>query len=150
VVDTARPAPLLVITIGLLSALVSCSRPVPPEEVRIRAEQSNPSWQNYPEDIKAQLGAGPAAQWQGEPIRAIRRNATVHVVFHVTGPWATYDAAMPVLLRDPYGNIYRNTTFHREEGETVYVFDLKEEAATGPLAWVEVKYPHHVRRLIPE
>jgi len=146
----ARPALLLVITVGLLPALTNCSRPVSPDEIRIRAEQSNPSWQNYPEDIKAQLGAGPAAEWQGEPTRAIRKHTTVHVLFHVTGPWATYDAAMPVLLRDPYGNTYRNSAFHREQGETVYVFDLKEEAATGPLAWVEVKYPHHVRRLIPE
>lgn len=139
-------AALIILPIALFTSF-DAANPVPDEELQTRVAESAPAWDGYQEDIKAQIGATPVAQWRGEPRKVEREGNTLRVTFRVAGPWAEGSAAMPILLQDPYGATYQNATAEvRGGGEIEYSFELAG-SATQTLPWVKVRYPHHEKRL---
>ena len=123
-----------------------CGASISDEELKRRTEASQPTWPNYEEDIKAQVGAGPVAEWAGKPIEASVIGDAVEVTFRVTGPWSQRAAAIPVLLRDPTGGIHRNTRTTTGNGPVIYTFSLPEQTLIP--AWLELKFPHGEKRLV--
>ena len=118
-----------------------------PGDLRRRVALSNPDWANYQEDIKAQIGAAPVAQWQGKPVRVWRDGAVIQVTFKLEGPWAERDMVIPVLIRDPLGHERRHLSYSLQLPEVIYSFQLGEEASEALIPWIVVKYPHHEERL---
>ncbi len=136
---------------GILFPLAACVPSIDEADLARRCVQSRPEWNNYDEDIKAQIGATAAAQWDGEPLRAHAGNGQVQVTFAIRGPWEKRSAALPVLMRDPYGNTLRDSgEAGRNGSERTYTFILPAATAEGSLPWIEIKYLHHERRLVPE
>jgi len=121
---------------------------VPPDELARRTATSRPTWRNYQEDIKAQIGATPVAQWRGTLEAAQRDGATVRVTCRLAGPWAQRRSAVPILLREPRGGIHRNQRAECRDGRVTYVFQIGEDAARAALPWIELKYPHGEKRLV--
>ncbi len=136
---------LLLLAVALLA--YRNAQGVSPEELQHRCEASRPEWRSYQEDIKGQIGAAPAAKWQGSPIRAEHKGAKVRVTFLLDPPWAAYEASIPVLLRDPLGKTRLSSTCERDGPRRIYTFALTTDQAPGRLPWIEVRYPHHERRL---
>ncbi len=120
---------------------------VPVEELAGRVQRSMPRWANYQEDLKGQLGSTPVARWKGRPIRARVAGAEISVVFEVSGAWAGYDFALPVLLKDHLGAVYRNSGASRTGPEVEYLFRMRDHVEGTPVPWVEIAYPHHFQRL---
>lgn len=135
---------LLAVTVGIIAMVKA--QGVPEAELARRCAASVPAWNNYQEDIKGQVGAAPVAQWRGDPVWARHSGDRLEVAFALLPPWSEYACALPVLLRDPLGNDYRNVSASRRDGVRVYAFFLAEGARAG-LPWVEVHYPHHQLRL---
>jgi len=113
-----------------------------------RCAQARPAWENYQEDIKGQVGAGPAAQWEGEFLGAYYEDNSILVVFELAGPWADHDFGIPVLLRDPYGKLHRHDVLIRHRGKHVYRFELPGDQDPAAMPWVEIQYPHHRRKAV--
>lgn len=118
------------------------------EEIARRVAESHPVWANYPEDIKAQVGAGPVAEWAGAPESLIHESGYIRVTFTLSGPWAERKTAMPILLREPRGGVVRNEAADFEDGRVVYLFDIGTAATELKLPWVELQYPHAQKRLV--
>jgi len=118
-----------------------------PEELARRCSDSFPAWQSYQEDIKAQIGARPVAEWEGRPTGVIQEGRQVRVTFLLSEPWKGRQAALPVLLRDPLGVVYRNLGAESRGAERVYLFELTETSAVSPLPWLELQFPRGERRL---
>lgn len=116
-------------------------------ELAGRVLRSQPDWADYQEDLKGQLGATPVARWKGRPLRARVDGAEVSIVFEVSGVWAEYDFALPVLIKDHLGKSYRNRSARRANSEVEYLFQLTGHTEGTRLPWVEVAYPHHLERL---
>jgi len=118
-----------------------------PADLAQRVASSRPTWENYHEDVKAQVGATPVAQWVGEPESAARVPRGVRVTFLVTGAWAQRDCAPPVLLRDPRGEVHRSVRAAIAGGRVAYSFEWPgSEGALLP--WIELRYPHGEKRLV--
>ena len=117
------------------------------EELAQRVQRSFPDWADYQEDLKAQLGATPVARWEGAPLRARVAGDEVTVVFEVSGPWAEYDFALPILIKDHLGMVYRNNAARRTGPEVEYTFQLKDRVEGTSVPWVEIAYPHHFQRI---
>lgn len=118
------------------------------EELDRRVAAAQPEWGSYMEDVKAQVGAGPVAQWAGRPTSAFYAAGAVRVVFALEGPWAQRRAAMPVLLRTPYGGVFRDSQAQCHSGTVGYVFRLDNAGVPDSLPWAEIKYPGGERRLV--
>ena len=123
------------------------STEVSAEELGRRVQRSVPRWANYQEDLKAQVGSTPLARWEGSPIRARVAGDEITVAFEVSGPWAEYDFALPVLLKDHLGNVYRNRAAGHRNSEIEYIFQLTDRVEGTSVPWVEIAYPHHFQRL---
>lgn len=118
------------------------------EELGRLTETSQPRWDSYQEDIKGQIGARPVALWEGEPVSARAQDGVATVTFVVRGPWATYGAAIPLLLRGPEGAIHRHSDVRFENNSVIYIFGSVEEPALAQtVPWVLIKYPHNEKRL---
>lgn len=138
-----------VVWFAAIAGLAACApEAVTPSELADRTAQSAPTWQSYTEDLKAQLGARPAAQWQGAVVSVRRDGAAVEVSFALSGPWAERDVFAPVLLREPLGSTLRSVDAARRGNVATYRFELDDRAARAPLPWVQVKFPHGERRII--
>lgn len=122
-----------------------CAVPVSDEELAARVEGAHPTWQSYQEDLKAQLGAGPVAEWQGELVAAVQEGETLRLTFQLTGPWSGRDCFAPVLVADPREILHPPVSAVREKDSVVYRFSLP---SAGPLPWVEVKFPNGQMRLV--
>jgi len=118
-----------------------------PEELARRCADSFPAWQSYQEDIKAQIGARPVAEWKGRPTGVLQDGRHVRVTFLLTEPWNGRGAVLPVLLRDPLGVVYRNVGFESRGSERIYLFELTETSAVSRLPWIELQFPHSEMRL---
>jgi hypothetical protein len=116
------------------------------EELSRRIAEADPGWDDYEEDIKAMIGPAEVAEWQGEPVRAWRDGNIVKVEFALRGSWAQRPFAIPILLRDPALSVHRHTDAEWDAGHLTYTFEL-ESASPRALPWVEVAYPHHIRRI---
>ena len=141
------PAFLEVTLLVVLSMIVARCRaePLSQGELVRRTQECQPTWQDYPEDIKAQIGARPIAEWGGEPVEVGCEGDSLSVVFRLEGPWATRDAVIPVLLKDPRGGVRRHGETRRDGPLVTYVFTLPD-ADTQP-SWLEVLYPTGQRRI---
>ena len=119
------------------------------EELTARIAASTPQWANYPEDIKAQIGAQSVASWAGHPVAAMRADSALEVTFRLTGRWGEENhPGMPILLRDPFGNELQSDATHcNANGEIVYAFRLDEGSLNAAFPWVEIMYPHDQRQL---
>lgn len=117
------------------------------EELAQRVQRSFPDWANYQEDLKGQLGATPVARWEGRPLRARVARSEVSIVFEVSGAWAEYDFALPILLKDHLGKVYRNRFTRHTNSEVEYIFHLTNRVEGTSVPWIEVAYPHHLERL---
>ncbi len=118
-----------------------------PGDLIRRTALSNPDWANYQEDIKAEIGAAPVAQWQGRPVTAEHLGSSVRVTFKLTGPWADREVVIPVLLRDPLGHDRRHRSYEIASPNVTYVFPIGESVSVNAVPWIMLKYPHHEERL---
>jgi len=158
----ASPPPLPERTFGLREVLVlgaglavagvlavialSGAQSISPEEIARRCKESTPRWDSYQEDIKAQLGARPAAQWRGHPLSARLERGRLYLTMSIEGPWSELDCAMPLLLRDPSGEVHTSHEADGDGGERTYRFTLPD-AGSQRYPWVELHYPHNVLRI---
>jgi len=136
----------LVAALGFLIAFYAAVNraSVDPVEIAARCATAKPVWQNYQEDVKGQVGASATATWRGRPVRLETEGNTARLTMHVEPPWSDYDAAMPILLRDPLGHTVQNDPTATGRVERVYTFQLPGVAGAP---WVEIHYPHQERRL---
>jgi hypothetical protein len=104
-------------------------------------------WLSYQEDIKGSIGAQAVANWDGIPVEVRQEGPEVTVIFSLKPPWSDYEAAVPVLLRDPMGRQYPQKTTTREGNRRKYLFCLDTASAASPLPWIEIRYPHSERRI---
>ncbi len=135
--------------IGLLFVVVAYlagGQTLSPEELLRRCAASQPAWNGYQEDIK-EIGAGPVAQWQGRPVSLRVAGKTVYLTVALEAPWAEWEAALPLLMKTPEGQVYRQVRYRHEAGECVYEFDaLSTDVSTLP-PWLDIQYPHTRKRL---
>lgn len=119
------------------------------EELTARIAASTPQWANYPEDLKAQIGAQPVASWIGHPVAATRADSAVEVTFRLAGRWGKeHHPGLPILLRDPLGNELKSDAAQCDANrEIVYAFRYPEGSQNDALPWVEIMYPHQQRQL---
>ncbi len=117
------------------------------EELARRVQRSFPEWADYQEDLKGDLGSTPVARWEGRPVRARVAGSEVSIVFEVSGPWAEYDFALPILLKDHLGKVYRNNETRRTGSEVAYTFRLRDHVEGTSVPWMEIAYPHNLQRL---
>jgi hypothetical protein len=75
------------------------------EELSTLVSKCNPIWANYNEDLKGQIGSTPVARWKGKPVRASIEENKAIVVFAIEGYWADLDVFLPILAREPLGDI---------------------------------------------
>lgn len=115
---------------------------MPIEEVAQRCREAQPAWQSYSEDIKGQVGARPVALWRGEVIEARQKGESVEVVFLLEAPWSRWEAAMPILLREPAGNVILGAADSQPSEQRTYRFTLFAPGQAAPLPWIELQYPH--------
>ena len=112
-----------------------------PEALLERCRASRPEWAGYQEDIKGQIGAGPVAAWKGELTAIVQRGGTVSVTFHLEPPWSGFEAALPVLLRDPMGGVHYPGPARADGALREYTFVLGAEASGTAFPWLEVRAP---------
>jgi len=105
-------------------------------------------WQDYGEDIKAGVGATPAAQWHGRPVEARLGESGIDVSFEVDGLWASYDFGIPILLRTPEEQVLTPTQYVRAEPGGVYTFRHPGPLDAVSTPWVELRYPPNEERRI--
>lgn len=140
----------LFVRVSLCAAFVAaagCGAPLDVELLRERTANAAPSWNNYTEDLKAQLGATACAVWAGVPIGIRRESANIEITFTLEGPWREFSFGVPVLLMAPDGSIYRNQSCTVSQGKAVYGFKLKAEGAAMEFPWVHVRFPTGEKRL---
>jgi len=113
-------------------------------ELATLVQRARPTWIDYGEDIKAELGATPAARWDGHPVSAHIDGNRLTVSFEVAPPWRDYAFGIPVLVRDPLG------TMHRARGyqKGTYEFTLDGFAPGAVIPWVELRFPPYEERRI--
>lgn len=129
---------------------MSSRRPVSLEELQRRTQASRPAWERYHEDVKAQVGAGPVAEWEGEPVEAVVAGHELRIAFALRGAWAGREAAIPVLIRDPAGRQFQSSDAQIEGERVLYRFLLPYDSDPFTLSWIEVRYPKGERRMIPK
>ena len=118
------------------------------DELAERIAASHPGWNNYQEDIKAQIGAAQVARWEGRPIEASRNADSVVVTFEIEGLWEARDLAIPVLLRDPMGTTLGESRVDFDRGLAHYTFSLTENWVDSDIPWVDLQYPHRELRIV--
>lgn len=128
-----------------LLLLLSVNESLSEDELARRVAQSQPSWNNYDEDLKAQLGAAPVAQWEGSLSGIQWEPGVVRVSFSLRGDWAERDAAIPVLVKLPTGETMRHESALRAGGQVEYRFP---SSCDIPPRWVRVRYPFYGERRI--
>ena len=132
---------------GLLSTALSgaCSGTVDLERLGAACARCVPSWGSYDEDLKSGIGPSETATWAGRPLRAECRDGRLDLTMHIEGPWASYPAAAPVLIRDPQGQVYRHERVDGAGSERTYRYRIA--GADGrPWLWFSVRYPMHEER----
>ena len=134
--------------LSLLTLHLACSPGVTDAELARRVAAAHPAWQSYEEDIKAQLGAGPAAEWSGS-LDAVRCDAeSIRATFRVVGPWSRRTVAAPILMREPTGRVLQNRDASNDGGSVTYVFDRPSTLTSDVPAWLEFRFPHGEGRVV--
>lgn len=141
----AAVAVLLIAALVAVIAAVNAQDPSPADLV-LRCRASQPAWNGYQEDVK-EIGARPVARWHGEPVSLTFKPGEVRLTMALSPPWDAWEAALPVLLKDPEGRVVRNDFDEREGALRVYVFKRPETAADPRPPWLEIQFPHTRQRL---
>ena len=146
-----RWAVTVALTAALAAGMVVIARmgayQADPNELTKRCADSHPVWVSYQEDIKGQVGAQSVALWRGRLAEVRQESGSITVTFQLDPPWVDYEAAVPVLLRDPMGHEYRQDAVEREGGARRYLFHLDTQTGASTLPWVDVHFPHTERRI---
>lgn len=129
----------------LIYASLVPGKTVSPAEVTERCRASQPEWRSYDEDVKSQIGATPVAAWSADPVAVQATPSSYALTFTLRGVWLDYDAVLPVLVRDPFGQVLRSTAVTREGDHITYQFPVDNAGAVAP--WLEIRYPRHERRV---
>jgi hypothetical protein len=134
---------LIVLGVACVAAgvIVLPKQPVQPASLAARVEAADPTWANYDEDVKAQVGARGFSEWRGEPVSARREGDVLQVEVALEGPWAGRSVALPLLLRTPLRVTYAPADAAVASGKATYRFELGREDAEASLSWVELRYP---------
>ena len=114
-------------------------------ELRDRVNKTRTDWANYHEDLKGQIGSTPVARWKGEPTQSRVQENTIEIDFEISGYWTQTEVNLPILIRDPLGKTYPDTSSTRKDGIVTYSFRIP--SGTDQLSWIELKYPHATRRI---
>lgn len=139
----------------LLSAVVSClfltacDPKINETELAALAGKAHPVWTNYQEDIKAQIGATPVAQWRGTPRHAWKDAEGIHVQFDIEGAWKKRACVIPILIRDNGGTEYLSPKGVVEQGTVTYTFPSASLNSVFANT-IEIKYPNEERQLVLE
>ncbi len=131
----------------LAAAVVACdSAPDEPTETELArlVQRARPVWENYGEDIKAELGATPVARWSGRLVEARVEGNRVTLTFDVGPPWRDYAFGIPVLVRDPLGAVHRASSYRAG----AYEFVLGGFAPGAVIPWIEIQFPPYEERRI--
>lgn len=139
---------VVVLSLAIVSSLART--PLTEDELAKRVLASEPTWESYQEDIKAEVGSAAAAEWQGEPTRAWFEFDTVRIAFAIRGKWGERTFGVPILARDPAGTVFRSSALERRDGEPIYAIPLPKDLSKITVSWIEVRYPGGTRRLVPE
>ncbi len=115
-------------------------------ELLKRCRASQPAWNGYQEDIK-EIGARQVARWHGKPVALNVSPDAVRLSMAVSPPWDAFEAAIPVLLKDPEGRVARDDGDEREGTLRVYRFDRPAAAGEPVPPWIEIQYPHTKQRI---
>lgn len=134
---------------GLILYFAAAPGRISRNELAERIAKCHPTWQSYEEDLKAQLGAAPTAEWDGQPESAHYHDRSLTVEVSMTGPWIEYQLAAPILVKDASGAVLQLTSMELAGDRAVYRFSLGASTGGTSLAWIDVKYPRGQRRLIP-
>ncbi len=118
-----------------------------PEELTRRCTEAQPSWANYDEDLKAQVGAAYVARWSGAPVHAEMRSDVLFIDFYLEPPWARYGCALPVLVREPAGRVLQSVAATHSDAMVTYRFNLPPDYEESCPPWVTVRYPRDEWRL---
>lgn len=144
---------LLLAAIAAVGVVVAIARPyetpvVPKAELARLAGRAHLVWADYGEGIKAALGATPAAQWHGAPVEVRLAESSIEVRFSLGAPWYKYDFGMPILLRDPEGNVATPVKYERTATGGVYTFRHEGPLTSVAVPWVELRYPPNEERRV--
>jgi hypothetical protein len=137
-------APFLVILAFVPVACTDSAGGPTQDELAALVAQARPVWANYGEDLKAELGATPVAQWAGRPTSAQIENDRIQIEFELEAPWTGYPFGMPILMRDPLGRVHRPVGYAAH----AYEFQLEGFAPGAVIAWIEIRYPPNEERRI--
>ncbi len=140
--------PIVSVSLALLVVLAGCGAAVSESELAGRIAKCEPQWQGYQEDVKGQIGAGPVAEWKGEPVKAVQEGAVVRLTFRLAGPWALRDGGIPVMMQDPMGHVRQSSGVTRENGLVTYDFKVEAAETASFFPWVEVKFPNGDKRIV--
>ena len=122
---------------------------ISPQLLEERVLACTPRWANYNEDLKGQIGSTPVARWRGEPVRASIEEGQATLIFAIEDYWVQTAVHLPVLLREPLGEVLTAHSIDRSGYEVSYHFALKPEVTSGSgSVWLEVQYPHHIKRIV--
>ena len=127
--------------------LPACGPMVDESELATLAGKAHPVWEKYQEDIKAQIGATPVAQWRGTPRHAWQDVNGIHVQFDIEGAWKKRACVIPILIRNPGGTEYLSAKGVVEQGTITYTFPPSNLTSVFSDT-IEIKYPHEERRLV--
>ena len=105
-------------------------------------------WEDYGEDIKAGVGATPAAQWHGAPVEVRLADEAIEVTFELQGLWASYPFGIPILLRTPEGHVISSGSYTRTERGGVYTFRHPDPLSAVSTPWVELRFPPNEEKRI--
>ncbi len=120
---------------------------IPDQELARRCAASAPQWDSYQEDVKGQVGARPVAEWKGKPVSAEVSRGVIRISFAIVGSWAGRECAIPILIKEPGGEIRTGQGRGDREGNAVYSLPLGPSESTS-VPWIEIQYPHHRERLL--
>jgi len=135
----------LFVALVLLFTIIN-SHELTSEELIRRCILSDPAWNGYQEDIK-EIGARPVAQWHGEPVALEVLQDGVRLTMRLEAPWDGWEAALPVLLKDPEEHVHRDVRSERDGNLRIYHFSAIPGAGTSAPPWLEIQYPHTKRRI---
>lgn len=144
---------LIAMAVVVIGAIWSILTPTATTDIDVAAlakdaARARVTWADYGEGIKAKLGATPAALWHGGPESAKLVDGGIEVTFSLNGSWSEFDFGMPILLRDPEGQVYAPKSYTRAAPGGTYLFAHNGTVTPLSIPWVEVKFPPNDERRI--